>query len=264
MKTYLFASLGLAALVVAAALAQQASGATPTTLKPVADVRIVTDSNSATPDLNFNSPAQLSAFNYPNIVNYQRSLIRFDLASLPTGYAVQSATLTLYSKFENGLGNPNGATMSLYRVTQPWTETEATWNDRDWGANHVNDTPGPGDDHPWTTPGGDFVGTTGVRLVSPYAISNAQPAGENLPVTWDVTTLVNEWYAGTHENDGLLVMSDSYNSLTFRSREYDDGVHGAGYWSPRLDVTLTPEPATLTLLTLGGLAVLGRRRAIRR
>jgi len=265
MRTHVFASLGLAALALAATEAQAAMGTNwSTTLKTVADVRMIIDIIPSRPDTNFNSPAQLSVFNHPSIVNYQHSLIRFDLASLPAGYAVQSATLTLYSRFENGEGNPNAATMSLWRVTQPWLETEATWNDRDWGANHANDSPGPGDDHPWANPGGDFVGTTGVRNTNPYATSNYAPPGENLPVTWDVTTLVNEWYTGLHDNDGLLLESESYNSLSFWSREYDDGVHGAGYWSPKLDVTLTPEPGTLLLLALGGAAIMRRRWAARR
>jgi len=244
----------------AAAPSQAATGTSWTgTLKAVADCRIITWGPSYT-DLNSNggTPAQVSVFTAGS--NMQRSLIRFDLSSLPADSSVQSATLKLYSRFEDGKGNYSGATMSVYRLAQPWVETEVTWNDRDWGSNHVNDSPGPGDDHPWATPGGDFVGTTGVTQTNPYATSNAKPSGDYVPVTWDVTNLVSEWYSGQSVNNGLMLMSGDYNNLCFWSREHNDGTHGIGYWAPALEVTLTPEPATLSLLALGGAAALIRRR----
>jgi hypothetical protein len=205
-----------------------------------ADVRIITsDANKWLADQNHNAnpgvPHQISVFASDEIKNYQRSLIRFSLATLPPEKVVKSATLTLYAKFEAGQGNYGKAAMSVYRVTQPWSETEATWNHRDWGADHE---PGGRDDNAWTTPGGDFVGTTGKTMIQPYATSNAQPANENAPVTWDVTALVKEWYGGKQANRGLIVVSEPRNSLCFRSREYDDGANGVGHWAPKLEVVL--------------------------
>jgi hypothetical protein len=241
-RAFRTACLALAALALAAAQAQ-AQSSTTATLSAVADIRILT----VYPDTNFNTglPSQVSVFTGGG--NLQRSLIQFDLSSLPTGESVQSATLTLYSRFEDGKGNYGGATMGVYRLAHPWSESQATWN--------ISATATP-----WVTAGGDFVGTTGVQMVSPYATSNAQPSGDYVPVTWDITTLANEWYTGQHANNGLLLMSGQGNNLCFWSREYNDGVHPTGYWAPQLNVTLTPEPATLTLLALGGAAVVARRR----
>jgi hypothetical protein len=42
------------------------------------------------------------------------------------------------------------------------------------------------------------------------------------------------------------------------------GLYGSQAYSNVVDVFTTPEPATLSLLALGGLAILGRRRAARR
>jgi|WetSurMetagenome_2_1015567.scaffolds.fasta_scaffold22521_2 hypothetical protein len=222
------------------AQAQAQAGKKVVTLTAAADVRIITsEANKWLADQNHNAnvgaPAQLSVFSSDETKNYQRSLVRFDLSALPAGKAVKSATLTLYARFEAGQGNHGKATMSVYRVTQPWSETEATWNHRDWGLDHV---PGGRDDNAWTTPGGDFVGTTGRPLVQPYATSNAQPAKENDPVAWDVTALAREWYGGKQVNRGLIVVSDPKNSLCFRSREYDDGANDPGHWAPRLEITL--------------------------
>ncbi len=66
-----------------------------------------------------------------------RSLIDFDLSSLPVGAAIQSAVLTLYNNpnAQNGFANGqhSHATGSnsafLQRITSPWTEN-VTWNDQ--------------------------------------------------------------------------------------------------------------------------------------
>jgi hypothetical protein len=47
--------------------------------------------------------------------------IRFNLPSVPHGCRATSATLTLYA------GTFQAASMSVYRVTAPWSETTLTW-----------------------------------------------------------------------------------------------------------------------------------------
>ena len=174
--------------------------------------------------------------------NLQRTLVNFDLSGLPAGKAVQSATLTLYSLLSEGYGNNSGVAMSVYRVTRSWTETQVSWNSAAAG-------------QPWTNGGGDAVGSTGVQLSNPYASSTAAPNANDIAVTWDVSTLVSQWYNGTFTNYGLLLVSASPNDLLFRSREYSGGA-----LAPRLDVTFTPEPATMALLLVGGALVAARRR----
>ena len=62
----------------------------------------------------------------------------------------------------------------------------------------------------------------------------------------DVTSIVNDWIAGTNDNNGLVLF---HETLVYQ---------GAGLDSPQLNVTI-PEPATLALLLLA-LGAVGLRR----
>jgi hypothetical protein len=68
---------------------------------------------------------------------------------------------------------------------------------------------------PWMNPGGDYVGTTGMQAMDPYAsnmlnINMLGSTGDNgvggiFPLNFDVTALVTEWYTGVNPNNGLLI-----------------------------------------------------------
>ena len=83
--------------------------------------------------------------------------------------------------------------ISVYELLQDWEEGTqdgaagvSNWNDRLSGPTQT-----------WTTPSGDFNVT---------AVDNifATTAGQH---TWDVTSLVSAWVAGSKVNNGLLVAS---------------------------------------------------------
>jgi autotransporter-associated beta strand protein len=142
-----------------------------------------------------------------------RSLLKFDFTVLPVGATFNSASLTLHTSNPYG-GNPNGETMSVYRLTQPWTEGGVTWNTYD-NANA------------WATPGGDFNGTV-------YASSTANP-GSGQPISWDVTTLAQDWFNSTFVNDGLIIInSGTVNGLHFASKE-----NGVVSYRPYMAVSVT-------------------------
>jgi len=177
------------------------------------DARIRTDMPN-TPDSTPN-PTYLSVYDYSGIT--QHSVLQFDLSSLPAGKVVTGASLTLTCDSVAGT-NPNGLDMEIYRVTQPWLESQVTWNSRLTGT-------------PWTTAGGDYVGTGGVQDVDPYSVSNST-GGNGIPITWDVGKLVSDWYSGPFSNEGLLMRSYYGNRQHFRSREHATGP------PPQLSVTL--------------------------
>jgi len=146
--------------------------------------------------------------------NMQRTLLQFDLGSLPAGELVTSATLRLTAHPSRTVDNSANVPMEVYRLSRPWVESQVTWNVASSGDN-------------WSTPGGDFAGTGGS---TPYAASSDDPAPGS-PVEWDVTQLVSEWHQGLYSNNGLaLAPPGSYTSpimMHFASKEYTGAAPGA-------------------------------------
>lgn len=152
---------------------------------PIADATI----SSQSPSQNFGLEWSVSIErDEPNDLN--SGLIQFDLSSLQ-GRTVDVANFTVraYISLSSG-GNP-GLPIELYRVVSPWVENEVTWNSASSG-------------NPWT-PGGDYVGTTGVRDVLPYASISPTVADNfvTFDLTYVVTDLAQAWLRGDVPNYGL-------------------------------------------------------------
>lgn len=199
------------ALLALAAVSATASADTVTVpLSPVADTRI------------FNAPwgLDLNDGAGSDIAVYQardRSLLRFDFGALPTGSSLNAANLVLTVSNPYG-GNPNAESMNVHRLTQAWTEGGVTWNRYD-GTNA------------WASGGGDYDAT--VRATSTANADTGQA------VTWDVTTLAQEWVANTHPNHGLIVInSGTTNGFHFASKE-----SGTAAYRPYLATTITTPTA---------------------
>jgi hypothetical protein len=119
----------------------------------------------------------------------QRSLVLFDLSSLPT-IGVKAATLTLHVKTAPLLGVTYGA----HNVTSFWTQN-ANWTNRATDANGVSTA--------WTAAGGSFNGTA----------TNTQAVGTGATtVTFTITADARNWYNGT-ANYGTVI-KDENESLT--------------------------------------------------
>ncbi|MEE8410184.1 MAG: DNRLRE domain-containing protein, partial [Myxococcota bacterium] len=58
----------------------------------------------------------------------KRAVIRFDLSSIPLGWAISSATLTMHSPSGGG-----SARTGMHRIVSPWAESMVTW-DFPWAA----------------------------------------------------------------------------------------------------------------------------------
>ena len=176
-------------------------------LSPVADTRLIQDGWGI--NSNFGSDAEIGVYQ-----NRDRSLLRFDLANgLPDGSTLEAANLVLTISNPYG-GNPNAEVMNVYRLTQAWTEFGVTWNSYD-GTN------------PWTSAGGDYD-------VTPRSSSTAS-GGVGQAISWDVTSLAQEWKDNTYANYGLLVTnSGTTNGIHFASKE-----SGAIAFRPYLAATIT-------------------------
>lgn len=180
--------------------------------------------------------------------NNQRSLLQFDLSTVPTGSSITSATLTLHGGW---MGGSNSQAMEIYRLTSLWAEPAVTWAHRTAAMD-------------WNTLGGDYVGTSDMPDVNPYATTGNVSYPFDATVSWDVTGLTTEWYSHAQDNNGLLIRSYPGSSMVFHSRE-----GGGQNLGPRLTIYTegdlppppsggeVPEPSTLVLfasLSLCGIA----------
>ena len=119
------------------------------------------------PDDNSGSSSSL----YTGIISggLKRSLIQFDLNSIPACSQITSATFHIYRRS----GGSYSEAVEIYRVTAPWEENTVTWN----SFNNQFDS------QVWA--GFSANGTSWVDT--------------------DVTNLVQAWVNGTHSNYGLLL-----------------------------------------------------------
>jgi hypothetical protein len=138
-----------------------------------------------------------------------RTLYQFSLASVPANERLVSATLRLW------VTGAESSTISLYRVTQSWSESTLTWANSG-GVSHN------------ATAVGSFV-----------------PASSGRYYDIDLTGLVGQWRAGTAANNGVITRLASNNTLaSFTSREW-----ATTSQRPQLVVVTSPPPSFTTLLS---------------
>ena len=130
-----------------------------------------------------------------------RPLFQFDLSSIPANATVASATLRLWVTVAES------ATTSIYRVTQPWTEYDLTW----------------------ANSGGVSHNTTAVASFTPSV------SGRSYDV--NVTSLVNQWRAGTANYGVILRIAGTSMEASFKSREW-----GTAAERPQLIVVASVAP----------------------
>ncbi|MBI5412145.1 DNRLRE domain-containing protein, partial [Candidatus Peregrinibacteria bacterium] len=144
---------------------------------------------------------------YPRRSHHQRSLVKFDLSSLPTGVTITSATLQLMESSTFGLPK----TISVHRLTHDWTEgngssgSGATWTQYDGS-------------HSWGSSGGDFSPSSSDESLVWWNPWDFPKIDE-----WDVTNDVEKIVRGTYNNYGWLLKNKYEDNSQwywfFQSRE---------------------------------------------
>jgi len=85
------------------------------------------------PDQNFGSEPFLTIFSWTNsgTFNTARSLIAFDLTSIPSQTTIKTAKLFLYwNTYQNLTEHTGENAFTLYKISQPWDENSVTWNNQ--------------------------------------------------------------------------------------------------------------------------------------
>ncbi|HEX8380634.1 MAG TPA: DNRLRE domain-containing protein [Allosphingosinicella sp.] len=138
-----------------------------------------------------------------------RSLYQFSLASIPSNQRVVSATLRLW------VTDADNSVVSLYRVTQSWSEGSLTWANSG-GVSH-----------------------------NATAVGSFAPASSGRFYDIDITALAAQWRSGAAANNGVITRTASNNTLaSFTSREW-----GTVAQRPQLVVVTDPAPSLTTLLS---------------
>jgi hypothetical protein len=125
----------------------------------------------------------------------QRALLRFDLSVLPTNVEVVSATLSVHSSFDSGVGP---MTVSCYGIKRPWNIFDATW------ANATQTSQ-------WEVPGCD-----GPSDREPTPVGSVVLASGNTWYRFDVSELARSWVADPTANHGVVLKGSAA---------------GSGYWT---------------------------------
>ena len=169
-------------------------------------------------------------------IKNMRSLLKFDLSSLPFGDArITDATLGIYY-FKYHWDNPMGREYVVHRITTSWDEMDSNWYARDdWSTgNPLYWDSYLAGEPPYRPGGGDFDPYEYVFAVVPDI--GEDPWFEETWMAWDVTDLVREWVNEDSPNKGLLVKDGNefetylgadiaWGPAQFRSSSYwDEGV----------------------------------------
>ena len=152
-----------------------------------------------------------------------RSLLRFDIASIPMGAKIIQASMSLQRQSGSAPDEP----ISAHRITNDWSENSVTWNWRKTGRN-------------WNTGGGDYDNT---------AIATTLVGGSgNQRFNWDITSLVQDWVNGSFPNYGVILVAGVAGMVGERFYTSDESYEDR---RPRLSVTYVCECNSVCLAPQG-------------
>ena len=163
------------------------------TLQP-SDQDAYVDSGAPTNTYGTVDPDNLIVGEYNSAADrYLRTLIQFDLSSIPSVATITLATLSLYY-YAKDTGTSWSNTLATLRVTSSWNESTVTWN---------------------TTPSvnGSWIGYTTCTQATSYGWVSISLSASIM------TAIIN----GTYTNYGFMVLdgnSNANNAMKFYSSEY--------------------------------------------
>jgi len=152
----------------------------------------------------------------------EKSLLRFDLADIPTSSVVQSATLQLFLYYSDATAGTRAS--ELHKLNVDWLEMQATHSLRKTGVAWAGNGPQPNSDY-----------ATAIAAI-------AQTGKSGVWVTWDVTALVQAWVSNPASNFGALLIDPAPYADSSKGgymRAYRSSNHWEPAARPKLNVTYT-------------------------
>ena len=154
----------------------------------------------------------------------RKILLKSDLSQIPMDVVIEKAELKLYCY---SLRWPYAPTLELYRITHDWEEgngswyktinSGATWHEYDYYDHDFTET------NNWSVAGGDIDTATDFGYGPDGLVAEANMQ-ENAWITFDMSSIVQEWVSGEIENHGVLIkaINRGCNDARFYSSEYPD------------------------------------------
>lgn len=182
----------------------------------------------------------------------RRSLLQFDLSSIPTGAIINSASVTLELS-QTGAG---ASDVAFHRLLTSWGEstsdapggegggTAAATGDATWLHTSF-------DNQFWTNPGGDFDSAAS-------STNNVDVLGSQ---TWTgLAGDVQGWLDGDFGNFGWIIIGDE-SVAGSSSNRFNSRTNASGVPTLTVDFTVVPEPSTAFVAIAFSPLLLRRRRS---
>lgn len=188
----------------------------------------------------------------------QRGLLQYNLAAIPAGSTINSATLRVHNSARFSTGTSHAWEVREIVAGNPWNQNTATWQTYDGVNSWSGGTGGP--------TGGAFVGTGDALGATPRATTALLAGGNPAPVIdLNLQTLVQDWVNGSIPNLGLAIQSAAYGGTDNENwTVYTAGHANATVNPPELIINYTPIPEPAGLALVAGAALLAsRRRTVR-
>jgi Disaggregatase related repeat len=164
-----------------------------------------------------------------------RTLIQFDLSSVPASSVVSGAMLSLYALTDNAT---SAATYNAYRLKRAWAEG-TRGGTADIGATGVTWSWYDAAGTTWQTAGGDGANDRESGIVG----SRDFTATETLNQFKDFSltpSLVQEWISGAFSNNGMLIKSGSESSTSKDRYDFASSDNTTAANRPKLEVIYAP------------------------
>jgi len=134
----------------------------------------------------------------------RRTLVKFDLSSIPSNAIIDSATFSMYCVTD---GSNNARTFRIYRQLRDWVEMEATWIIWKTGSS-------------WSTAGGFSASDCEATETANRSMTSTETLNEYKLWTMSVSK-IQSMIDGSFTNNGFLIKADteSDDGYSFESRE---------------------------------------------